>query len=591
MSKKIQTTELDFDNIKQSLKTYLQGQSEFSDYNFEGSGMSILLDVLAYNTHYNSLYLNLALNEAFIDTASKRASVVSKAKELGYVPKSAKSATAVVNIIIINENINAPDYIEIPAYTILTSTIDSVTYNFYTTQSYIAYKDGTQYVFENVVLKEGSYYVYNYEYIEGGSYIIPNTNIDTDTLTVSVQENPSSTEVEIFSNSNTIIDVTGDSPVYFLKENYDGYYEIEFGNNDIGKKLEVGNYITIKYLISSLDSANGISNFSYSYPNSFVTTIESSYGGADSEDVESIRWNAPRYFTTQNRCVTANDYKNIIKSLYDVKDVNVWGGETMNPPQYGKVFISIVPTTTEFLTEEEQNYILTNIIEPRKSLTITPEFVDPVYIDIELNIKYYYNPRLTTRSSGEITSIVFNTIESYNDENLNSFSGIFKYSRLTADIDDSESSITSNFMTIKLHREVTPIYGIDSSYSINLGNAIKNSPTFEEALLSSGFYIPNNNNICFIEDNQPLSGTIGTLRLFYKDAQNNKVYIRDVGTIDYSIGLINVKNIIISSLYDSVFKFMIVPEINDIVSNQNQFVKINLANTTITPIIDTRKGI
>lgn len=592
MSKKIQTTELDFDAIKQSLKTYLQGQAEFSDYNFEGSGMSILLDVLAYNTHYNSLYLNLALNEAFIDTASKRASVVSKAKELGYTPKSAKCSTAVVNITVIDESIAAPSYLEIPAYSVLNCTIDSKTYNFYTTQSYIAYKDSSQYFFENVTIKEGTLFQYSYEYSENGSYIIPNSNVDTSTLTVTVQENALSSETVVFTNSDTIIDIDGNSNVYFLKENYDGYYELEFGNGDIGKQLEVGNYITIRYLISSLDTANGIGSFSFNnFSNSFVSTVDASFGGTSQEDIESIRWNAPRYFTTQNRCVTANDYRNIIKALYDVKDVNVWGGETMTPPQYGKVFISVVPKTTPVLTEDEQNYILNNIIAPRKSLTITPEFVDPTYINIEIAVKYFYDPALTTRSAGEISTIVLQTIEDYNQKNLNTFSGIFKYSRLTSDIDNSEPSITSNSMTIKLHRALTPIYGVDSSYTVELGNAVKNSHTFEEAVISTGFYIKDNSNVCFIEDNPPISGSIGTLRMFYRDSLNNKTYIGDVGTIDYSKGLINIKNITITSLYGNEFKLIIIPEINDVVSNKNQFVQIDISNVSIIPTIDTRKGL
>ena len=591
MNKKIQTTELGFDEIKQNLKTYLSGQAEFSDYNFEGSGMSILLDVLAYNTHYNSLYLNLALNEAFIDTASKRASVVSKAKELGYVPRSAVCATARVNIIILDDNIGAPDYIEISAYSTFTSSVDNTSFTFYNTQSYIAYKESNQYVFENVELREGKLYQYNYEYTDGRKFVIPNSGVDITTVEVSVQDDINSGSVEIYVNSNDIIDVNSSSKVYFIKENYDGFYEIEFGNDDIGKKLDEGNYITIRYLISSLDQPNGISQFSYNAFNSFVTTVDAAYGGSGPEDIESIRWHAPRYYTTQNRCVTPSDYKNIIKSLYNVKDVNVWGGETVTPPQYGKAFISVVPNNAPVLTDDEKNYILEEILGPRKSLSITPEFVDPTYIDVELDVKFYYDPNMTTRSAGDISTIVLQTIEDYNNQYLSTFDGIFRYSRLVSAIDNSEDSITSNFINIKLHRELVPIYNIDASYTVELGNSIKNSRTFEEAVLSSGFYINGNSNICFIEDQPPTLGDTGIMRMFYRDGTNSKVYLRDVGTINYSKGIININNITIVALYAPEFKLMIVPAINDVESNKNQFVQIPSNKVNITPIVDTRKGL
>jgi len=277
--------------------------------------------------------------------------------------------------------------------------------------------------------------------------------------------------------------------------------------------------------------------------------------------------------------------------MYNVKDVNVWGGETMSPPQYGKAFISIVPNNAPVLTDDEKDYILKEILEPRKSLSITPEFVDPTYIDLELNVKFYYDSNATTRSAGDLSTIVLQTIEDYNEKYLNTFSGIFRHSRLIAAIDDSESSITSNYVELKLHRELTPIYGIDASYVVELGNAIKNSVTFEEAVLSSGFYISGNSNICFLEDLPPAFGNIGTMRMFYRDGTNAKVYLRNVGTIDYDKGIIRINNITITALYTNEFKLVIVPAVNDIESNKNQFVQIPSNKVTITPVIDSRKGL
>lgn len=589
MNKRIQTTELSFDQIKQSIKTYLSGQSQFSDYEFEGSGLSILLDVLALNTHYNALYLNLALNEAFIDTASKRSSVVSKAKELGYTPRSSISATALVNVIMIDDTLNAPDYMEIPEYATFTATVGSESFNFYTTQTYIAYKQGNQYIFNNVVLREGALYEYAYEYVQGRSFIVPNKDVDITTFSVTVQENVGSSTTDVYVRSNNIVDIAGDTKVYFIHENYDGFYELQFGNGDIGNQLDVGNYIRIKYLISSKDIANGARTFSYN--NAFVTTITPAYGGSEAEDIESVRWNAPRHFTAQNRCVTANDYKYIIKNLYNVKDVNVWGGDEVVPPQYGKVFLSIVPKNSQTLSNDEKDYILNYIIKPRKSLTITPEFVDPTYMDLSIDVKFKYDPNLTIRNAQEISSLVFDTIIDYSDTNLATFDGVFRTSRISTEIDNTEDSIISNDITLALYRDITPIYNTNYTYNINLGNTIHNSPLSEENVISSGFYISGNNNICYIDDVPPATGDVGKLRLFYLDNLNNKVSISDIGTINYSKGIVNITGLNIRSLYTNSFRLKIVPGDSDIYSSHHQFLRISPSLIKITPFILSTKGL
>ena len=593
MSNKIQTTELDFDAIKQSLKTYLSGQSEFSDYNFDGSGMNILLDLLAYNTHYNGLYLNLALNESFLDTASKRASVVSKAKELGYVPRSSRSAKAVVTITYIDERVGAPSYYEIPAYSQFTAQNNEKTYVFYNIKPQIAYRDGNQYVFSNIEIYEGKLFEYSYEYYLDRSFIIPNKDTDISTLKVTVQDSVGSGNTVIFNSSNDIINVTGESAVYFFKENYDGLYEIEFGNGIIGKELIEGNVINITYIICSNDEPNGARSFSYvsvGLPpgvSTYVTTITTAHGGSVREDTESIRWNAPRVYTTQNRCVTASDYISVIKSMFSATAINVWGGQDNLPPQYGKVFISVVPTNKEFLDESDKAAIL-NIINPRKSLSITPEFVEPNYLKISMDVSFYYDPNLTTRSSSELSSLVLQTIMDYKTNNLSSFDGIFKQSKLSADIDNCDRAITSNSISFKVHREVPPVFNLNTGYNILVGNAINKSVAPAEDVISSGFYVPGSGDIHYIDDSPDQYSDTGKLRLFYKDSNGNKVIVSDAGAVDYKNGFIVINNLTISGLYLTDFIFVVNPRYTDVVSNRNQFVTIQDHMVNIAPLLDNR---
>lgn len=592
-NRRIDTTELDFDAIKQSLKSYLQGQQQFSDYDFEGSGLSVLLDVLAYNTHYNALYTNLAVNEAFIDSASKRSSVVSKAKELGYTPKSSQAATAVVNVTMINNQVTAPTTIEIPAFSQFTSQVDGQTYTFFNPSTAIAQRVGNQYLFQNVQIKEGSFLSFTYVYSNTGTQIIiPNTAVDRSTIRVAVQVNAQSTDTTIFNESTTVLDLSPTSPVYFLKELDNQTYELEFGNDIVGKALEPGNVVTVTYLVCAEDRPNGANAFTYigvTPPNTttFVSTISVAVGGAGPEDIESIRWNAPRSFTAQNRCVTVEDYKTIINSMYsEARSVSVWGGEDTSPPQYGKVFISIVPNSLGTLSQAEKDYILNDIIKPRKPLSITPEIVDPTFIHIEMSITFYYNPQLTTRSLTDIQSLVLETVRDYNDTYLNEFDGIFKFSKLSSLVDSTENSIVSNIMTIKLHRELDPIYNVAAEYFVELGNPIYDSGVPEESILSNGFIPVDTTNMCYIDD-IPLGNGTGTLRMFYYSADNQKQFVKNVGTVNYATGIIDITDLNITSLEEPNFELVIKPQSNDVVGNHNQFVTIDEPRLTINAVAES----
>lgn len=593
-SRQINVSELDFDQIKNNLKTYLRGQTEFVDYDFEGSGLSILLDVLAYNTHYNGLYNNMAINEMFLDSATKRSSIVSRANELGYTPHSAVCAHAVINMTVSNTTTaTPPTSITLPKNTPFNALISGVGYTFYTTEEVTAINNGSGvYNFNNLTIKEGTPLTYNQVVANGVRYIIPNSNVDLTTLTVRVQDSVSSTNFKTFVTSDTILNITANDSVYFVKEIENQLYELTFGDGVLGKALTNGNVVHLEYFVSGLDAPNGARAFTYnggslSGGTITLTTVTPAFNGADVEALDSIRFNAPKSYTTQNRAVTAEDYKALIYNHFsEATAISVWGGETSTPPQYGKVYIAVVPQTLRTLTDGEKEFILEDILAPRKALTITPEIVDPVYIKIELNVSYYYNPQLTTRTSGDITTLVQQTISNYNAESLNTFGGIFRYSHLSRMIDAAEPSIASNITTVKLHRDIVPVFNVTSPYTINLGNPIYNSGVPEESIITTGFYTTETTEVCYIDDLPTDGNAIGALRLFYYNSSGQKVIIRNVGTVNYSTGLINITGVQITSLFGQSLTMIIKPQSNDVVSTQNQFAQIDQTLLTIIPVED-----
>lgn len=591
-NKRILVTELDFDNIKSNLKQFLKGQSEFSDYNFEGSALSILIDVLAYNTHYASLYNNLAVNESFLDSAFKRNSVVSLARDLGYVPHSATCAQAVVNVTVTN-TASAASTMTLSKLSAFTSNITGENYTFYTMGDITTVRQNGAYVFENVMIKEGVPLSYKYIVAEGVKYTLPTQDVDLSTLTVRVQDSVNSTNFTTFVRSDTILNVGATDNVYFIKEIDNQQYELTFGNGVLGTALSNGNVIHLSYLKTNKSAANDIRLFNYSAGSDIdggtvtINTVTPSFNGSDMESIDSIKFNASKSYAAQNRAITTDDYKTIIyNSFPEATAVSVWGGETSVPPQYGKVFISIIPQTLRALTETEKSYILDTILAPRKTLTVTPEIVDPIYVKIQLDVTYYYNPQQTTRNSGDITTLVHQTISKYNTESLGSFGGIFRHSHLSRMIDASEPAIISNITTLKLHREITPLFNITNPYTINLGNPIYNSGVPEESIITNGFYCTDSTNVCYIDDLPSENQTIGTLRLFYYNANGQKVVIRTVGTVDYAKGIINISSLNVTSLVEQTWKVIVKPESNDVVSVYNQFVQIDETLLSINSVAD-----
>ena len=588
-NKRITVSDLDFDTIKANLKTFLQGQSEFSDYDFEGSGLSVLLDVLAYNTHYNGVYTNLAVNEVFLDSASKRASVVSLAKMLGYVPRSAKCARAVVNATITTPT-SSPSTVTLPANQAFNTSIDGVSYTFYNRSAVTAARNTAgNYVFSNLPIVEGTPLQYKYTVASGVRYIIPNANMDIDTLTVRVQENANTDFFQVYTRAESLTAASSTTKVYFIKEIDDGLYEISFGDGVIGQQLDNGNVITLDYFVSGLETANTAGDFTYGGTSLLgsslsVTTVSRATGGASPEDINSIKFNAPRMYAAQNRAVTPEDYKAIILSQFpEASSVTVWGGEDNDPPVYGKTFICIKPRDASKLTNLQKQFVVNNILEQRNIVSITPEIIDPEYFNIKVTSFVYYNPRETTKTPTQIETIVKDAILNYNATELEKFDGVLRFSKLSRIIDSADPAIVNNTSRIMVRRQFAPVFNISSEYRLNLINPISQDGGKQgDVFASTGFFIPNSTQVHYLDDD-----SFGNIRLYYIGPNFDKV-IADpaIGTIEYEAGRVVVRNLTITALDDVIFEMQVKPESYDVVSALNQIVQIDPTLLQVEAIAD-----
>ena len=587
-NKRIQVSELDFDAIKSNLKTFLQGQTEFQDYDFEGSGLSVLLDVLAYNTHYNGIYTNLAVNECFLDSASKRASVVSLAKMLGYMPRSASCATATVTTTVTSPT-SSPSTVTLPAMQPFTTSIDNVSYTFYNRSAVTTALVSGAYTFTGLVLTEGTPLQYKYTMAPGVRFIIPNANADLNTLTVSIQQTSSSDLYEVYTRADTLTEVTELSTIYFVKEIDDGLYEISFGNDNLGLALSNGNVVTLDYMVSSLEEPNTASSFTYggvtlAGSSLSVTATAAASGGASSESIDEIKFNAPKYYAAQNRAVTPDDYKAIIlKNFPEAQTISVWGGEDNNPPIYGKTYICIKPKEASKLTNLQKEFIKNNILESRNIVSITPEIVDPEFFNIKVTSFVYYNPRATTKTAAQIETLVKQSIMRYNDEELERFDSVLRYSKLTKIIDETDPAITNNITRIMIRHPHEVQYNIASQYILDLINPISQDGGKQgEVFASTGFYIPNSNELHFLDDDAN-----GNIRLYYTNTNFEKVIVTpDIGTINYETGSIVVRSLTIRAIDGAFFEWQVKPESYDVVSALNQIVQIDPTLLTIEAIAD-----
>ena len=473
----LRVSELDFDTIKANMKTYLRSQSEFNDYDFEGSAMNILLDVLAYNAHYMGMYANMIANEMFLDTAQLRNSVISHARLLGYTPRSTTGSTAYVDIVVSPPSGNAQGTLTLPSSTpFISEAIDGINYNFVTLESYTANKSSNTFTFSNVAIKEGEPITFLFTQDQNNpkqKFPIPSGTIDTDTLSVVVQVSSSNTSQQVYTLADDLTELGANSYVYFLDETENGSYTIYFGDGTIGRAISNGSIVRVGYLDTNGDQANRANVFTSANPiggfsNVSVATVTKSAGGAPKESIEDIKFRAPIFYTTQNRAVTKNDYSLLLKRDYpNIDSISIWGGEEYTPPKYGKVFISMKPKDGYVFTTQEKQSIIDDIIATRSVLTVTPEIIDPDYLYLKFAIKVYYDPKKTTRTAEELKSAIRTAILNYRDTTLDSFNSVFRASKLHYLLDKVDKSITSNDFSLFLQKRATIVNGLTQNYTVN----------------------------------------------------------------------------------------------------------------------------
>jgi hypothetical protein len=481
----------------------------------------------------------------------------------------------------------------LPAYSSFSTIIDGASYTFYNLEAIETSLVDNKYTFTGVNIKEGTPLTFKYVAGNGVTYTIPNADVDISTLQVRVQDNATSSVFNTFVNQEDILNLDGTSQVYFIKEIEGQLYELEFGNNVIGKALDNGNVVNLSYITTNKNAANGARVFNYVGSTLLggvvaVTTLTPAFGGTNIESIDSIRYNAPRAYTAQNRAVTVEDYKATIFRLYpEASAVNVWGGEDNVPPSYGRVYISIKPTTTDILTPNQKEFIKTQLLKQKNVVSITPVILDAEYINVEVNTTAYYNPRSTAKSESELQTIVVQAIKDYNTENLQSFSGVLRHSNLSSKIDASEPSIVSNITTLKLHREVAVKYNANENYVVYLGNPIYDSGVAEQSITSTGFYVAGNANLMYLEDS-PTSNGAGVLKMYYYDIDVKK-YFRTFGTIDYKKGTITMDALEITGVDQTnggIFELIIKPQSNDVVAVRNQLVNIPNSSINVNMVLD-----
>jgi hypothetical protein len=596
-SNKFVVSDLDFDAIKSNLKAFLQDQPEFSDYNFEGSGFSVLLDTLAYNTHYLGFNANMVANEMYLDSADIRKNVVSLAKMLGYTPTSAKSPVANVDILVNNASGST---ITMNKGTTFTSIIDNTTFQFVTNEDNIISPVDGVYKFSNINLYEGT--LVNFKYTVDSTdvdqrFIIPSQNADTSTLKVQVQNSQSDSAKSTYTLATGLRGLDDTTKAYFLQETDTGKFEVYFGDGVIGKKLSDGNIVILEYVVSNKEEANGASSFNLSsnvggFTDVTITTNSSAQGGSEPETKESIRYNAPLQYTSQDRAVTTTDYETLIKSIYpNTQSVSAWGGEDDETPVYGVVKISIKPKSGNTLTNSTKNNIITSLA-PYNVASVRPEIIEPSVTSLLLVVNAKYNKQATSKSAETIKSEITNNLSSYSLNTLSSFDGVFRYSKLTGIIDDVDTSILSNITTVKMRKEFTPTLASSTKYDIYFRNAIYNPHSGHSSVLSStGFKVAGNNNEMFLDDDGQ-----GNVRVYYLVSGIKTIHNATQGTIDYSTGQITLNSLNVASISNirgatsTKIEITVVPSSNDIVPVRDQILEIDVANSIVNVSEDTFVG-
>ena len=615
--KRLTVTEFDFDDVKSNLKVFLKGQTEFKDYDFEGSGMSALLDVLAYNTHYLGFNANMLANEMFLDSASLRSSVVSHAKTLGYVPNSARASVATVDV---NLNTTSLTSATMPAGTVFTTTNDGTDFQFVTAADKTASTIGNIIPLLNVKIYEGTFVSTRYTVDSSDvdqRFLLTDNRADITTLTVKIQTSSSNNYTATYTEATDITQVSATSKVYFIQEVEAGKFEVYFGDGVVGDALDDGNIVILTYVVSNKSAANGAAIFTNAAAIATVTdvavsTVTIANSGSEAESISSIKYNAPLDYASQGRCVTAEDYKVFTKKLYaNAQAVQVFGGESgsfdtslgvVSTPEYGKVFISIKSSTGLNLTTSEKTQLVKDFA-PFTVASTTPVIVDPAITFLILNTIFKYDSSATTETSDSLKTSVINTLQTFNDNNLEQFEGMYRHSKVTGLIDNTDTSITSNITTVRMAKKFTPTLNASTLYTINFDNTFYNPTrhrdayTYSEAhaktlagsISSSGFFISGDaTNEMFFDDD----GT-GTLRIYYISAGERIYQDFSAGTVDYENGTITTSGVNIATVSpvdgvsSSQIRIIAIPDSNDIIPKRNQVLEIDFVNLTVTAEVDT----
>ena len=600
----INTTELDFDQIKQNLKNYFnRSTGPFKDYDFTGSGLNNILDILAYNTHYNAVTAHMVMNESFLDSAQVRGNVVSRAKLLGYTPTSKTGATASLNVVFNRSALG--DSAGITSYTMSKGTkfnavIDNVTYIFQTTSDYTSSYDASTdtFTFNNVVVKQGQSKMETFTIDNSYEqrFIIKSKDIDTSSMVVKVYDSLTATSYTTYNLFTTFNNLDANSFVYYLYENTDGNYEIQFGNDVIGKKPLASGRVVIEYLSTSGPVANTANVFTYAEAGTVavdivsVTTLSSAAGGADVESIDSIKFNAPLSFISQDRAVTASDFRALIKqSISGIKDVIAWGGEEESIPAFGKVYIACKPEGADLLTDLQKTEIL-NLLNTKKVVGITPEIVDPKYTYLYLDSKFRYNLNFTNLTVNELATKIRKEIEKFANANLNDFDGVFRHSNLISLLDTTDESILSNSINVFAYKKLTLTTDASDTQEVNFNFALAGSVDQKSSMISTTTYTKNGFTVQLADEAISGDETKRNIYSYRLDATGRGGIIRideSVGYLYPETGRVAVSSLVPDAASDqNVIEINVQPAEKDIIVSKRDIIKIDLSKTTINGIND-----
>ena len=599
-SSQINATDLDFDNIADNIKTYLRGQDKFKDYDFEGSNMSVLIDMLAYAGHIGALNTNLAASEMFLDSAQLRKNVVSRAKDLGFTPASERATSAEIEVKLTNvANANGT----IPTENDMTlnrghnfsTTLDGVSYNFVNASSVVPVRDNQVFTYGLVNIIQGQYITDSFVFdnqIKNAKFVLSNPRIDRSRLEVSVNSNG---VVSKYSLSTDVSTITSASRVFYAQENEESFIEIYFGDDVLGKGLDDGDVISATYVAVDDIHADGAKQFTSTdtingFSNATIITSTTAGGGAEKESIESIKFKATKFYTSQNRLVTLNDYKAKVQEYYPNADaVAVWGGEDNDPPQYGKVFITLKPQNSDYLSVVEKGAVQRKLNQ-LNMLTVRPVIVDAEIVKILLTTVFKYNESDTTLSKGELETIVRNSIVSFDNTNLNNFDSIFRHSNLVKAIDETNVAILSNVTNVRLQKRKHLKISLTEGFNVLFGNGFYHphdghNKAAGGILTSTGFKVEGDTvNTYFFDDDGS-----GNVRRYSLDSGTRVFADQSAGTIDYASGKISIDAIKFTSTVnsDTSIDFTVVPSSSDVVAIRGSLVDISIDDIKVTAEVDT----